>query len=59
MSPVRGVVDVVLDDDELDWGGPGSEEKNAEMLVVVVRRKGLGVYRLGTRFVAQKVCLHI
>jgi hypothetical protein len=56
MSPLRGVVSVVLDDEQLEWGGPGTEDKTAEMTVVVVRRKGLGVYRLGTRLVAVKVC---
>ena len=55
MQPLRGIVSVVLDDEELEWGGPGSEDKTAEMTLVVVRRKGLGIYRLGTRLVAQKV----
>ena len=55
IQPLRGVVSVVLDDEELEWGGPGSEDKTAEMTVVVVRRKGLGIYRLGQRLVAQKV----
>jgi len=62
IQPLRGVVSVVLDDEELEWGGPGSEDKNAEMTMVVVRRKGLGIYRLGQRLVAQKVrvvgCVH-
>jgi hypothetical protein len=55
ISPLRGVVSIILNDDELEWGGPGSEDKTAEMAVVVVRRKGLGVYKLGTRMVAVKV----
>jgi hypothetical protein len=57
IQPLRGVVSVVLDDEELEWGGPGSEDKNAEMTMVVVRRKGLGIYRLGQRLTAQKVCV--
>lgn len=57
IQPLRGVVSVVLDDEELEWGGPGSEDKNAEMTMVVVRRKGLGIYRLGQRLIAQKVCV--
>jgi hypothetical protein len=46
---------VVLDDEEMEWGGPGSEGKGADMTVVVVRRKGLGIYRLGNRMVPIKV----
>lgn len=57
MSTLRGVVSVILDDNELDWGGPGSEDKSTDMTVVVVRRKGLGIYRLGTRLTAIKVHL--
>ncbi|OCF74776.1 hypothetical protein I204_05158 [Kwoniella mangroviensis CBS 8886] len=49
VPPLRGVVSVILDDEELEWGGPGSEDLNAQMTVVVVRRKGLGVYKLGNR----------
>ncbi|WWC89446.1 uncharacterized protein L201_004370 [Kwoniella dendrophila CBS 6074] len=49
VPPLRGVVSVILDDQELEWGGPGSEDLNAQMTVVVVRRKGLGVYKLGNR----------
>ncbi|WVW83780.1 hypothetical protein I302_105801 [Kwoniella bestiolae CBS 10118] len=49
VPPLRGVVSVILDDEELEWGGPGSEDPNAQMTVVVVRRKGLGVYKLGNR----------
>lgn len=55
IQPLRGVVSVILDDDELEWGGVGAEEKGAEMTVVVVRRKGLGIYRLGQRLVTQNV----
>lgn len=54
IPPLRGVVSVVLDDDELDWEGPGSEDRGAELTVIVVRRKGLGIYRLGTRLVPIK-----
>ena len=50
VQPLRGVVTVVLDDEELEWGG------SEEMTVVVVKRKGLSIYRLGARLVAQKVC---
>ncbi|KAK8864291.1 hypothetical protein IAR55_001537 [Kwoniella newhampshirensis] len=49
VPPLRGVVSMALDDDELEWSGPGTEDKTAEMTVVIVRRKGLGVYRLGNR----------
>nr|XP_018263192.1 uncharacterized protein I303_04685 [Kwoniella dejecticola CBS 10117]OBR85350.1 hypothetical protein I303_04685 [Kwoniella dejecticola CBS 10117] len=49
VPPLRGVVSVILDDEELEWGGPGSEDPNAQMTIVVVRRKGLGVYKLGNR----------
>ncbi|WRT66239.1 uncharacterized protein IL334_003192 [Kwoniella shivajii] len=49
VPPLRGVVSVILNDEELDWGGPGSEDPNYQMTVVVVRRKGLGVYKLGNR----------
>lgn len=57
MAPLRGVVSLVLDDEELDWGGPGSEERErgAEMTVVVVRRKGMAVYKLGARMQLVKV----
>lgn len=44
-----------MDDDELDWGGPGAEEKGTEMTVVVVRRRGLGIYRVGSRMTPVKV----
>ncbi|OCF40481.1 hypothetical protein I317_05719 [Kwoniella heveanensis CBS 569] len=54
VPPLRGVLSVILDDEELDWGGPGSEDPNAQMTVVVVRRKGLGVYKLGNRMSAVK-----
>ncbi|WVQ83199.1 hypothetical protein IAT38_005338 [Cryptococcus sp. DSM 104549] len=54
MPPLRGVVSVVLDDDELEWDGEGSDDKNAEMKIVLVRRKVLGVYRLGNRLSSVK-----
>ncbi|OXG40487.1 hypothetical protein C360_00255 [Cryptococcus neoformans Bt15] len=44
---MRGVVSVILNDDELDYG-PGSEEKT-DMTIVIVRRRVLGIYRLGNR----------
>lgn len=44
---MRGVVSVILNDDELDYG-QGSEEKT-DMTVVIVRRRVLGIYRLGNR----------
>lgn len=46
---------MVLNDDELDWGGPGTEGKATDMTVIVVRRKGLGVYRVGARMLPVKV----
>lgn len=52
---MRGVLSVVLNDEEMEWGGPGADDKGAEMLVVVVRRKGLGIYKLGSRMVNIKV----
>jgi hypothetical protein len=55
MSPLRGVVSIILDDNELDWN-PDSDDKSAEMTVIVVRRKGLGIYKLATRLIPQKVC---
>jgi hypothetical protein len=55
IQTLRGVINVVLDDMELDWGGPGSEDKSTDMTVVVVRRKGLGIYRVGARMVPVKV----
>ncbi|KAL1413618.1 hypothetical protein Q8F55_001393 [Vanrija albida] len=48
---IRGVVTVSLNDDELDLG---DGESITDMTVVVVRRKGLGVYRLGTRMTLVK-----
>jgi hypothetical protein len=52
---LRGVTSVVLDDEELGWDG--GEEKGGEMTVVVVRRKGLGIYKLGSRMVPFKVSI--
>ncbi|TXT15581.1 hypothetical protein VHUM_00084 [Vanrija humicola] len=48
---IRGVVTVSLNDDELDLG---DGESITDMTVVVVRRKGLSVYRLGTRMTLVK-----
>jgi hypothetical protein len=58
IQTLRGVVNVVLNDDELDWGGPGSEAKATDMTVIVVRRKGLGVYRVGARMLPVKVSFY-
>lgn len=55
IQSLRGIINVILDDDELDWGGPGTEEKGTEMTVVVVRRRGLGIYRVGSRMTPVKV----
>ncbi|WVQ72620.1 hypothetical protein IAR50_002178 [Cryptococcus sp. DSM 104548] len=49
---MRGVMSVILNDDELDWQ-PGSEERT-DMTVVTVRRHGLGIYKLGHKFQAIK-----
>lgn len=46
---------VILNDDELDYG-QGSEEKT-DMTVVIVRRRVLGIYRLGNRLQSIKVCI--
>lgn len=46
---------VILNDDELDYG-QGSEEKT-DMTVVIVRRRVLGIYRLGSRLQSIKVCI--
>lgn len=53
IAPLRGVTSVVLDDEELGWDG--GEDRGGEMTVVVVRRKGLGIYKLGSRMVPFKV----
>ncbi|TYJ57008.1 hypothetical protein B9479_002287 [Cryptococcus floricola] len=52
IPPMRGVISVILNDDELDWR-PGSEERT-DMTVVTVRRHGLGIYKLGHKFQAIK-----
>jgi hypothetical protein len=57
IQTLRGVVNVVLDDMELDWAGPGNEERATDMTVVVIRRKGLGIYRVGSRMIPVKVSL--
>ena len=49
IQPLRGIISVVLNDEELEWGGEG------EMTMVVVRRSGLGIYRVGQRLVPIKV----
>lgn len=53
IPPIRGVVSVALNDDELDLG---LETDNVtDMTIVVVKRKGLVIYRLGTRMTSVKV----
>lgn len=56
IQTLRGVVNVVLNDDELEWAGPSHEDKTTDMTVVVIRRKGLGIYKVGSRMVLVKVC---
>lgn len=53
ISPIRGVVSVALNDDELDLAGNDGDGVT-DMTVVVVRRKGLAIYRLGTRMILVK-----
>lgn len=55
IQALRGVVNVVLNDDELEWAGPSHENKTTDMTMVVVRRKGLGIYKVGSRLVLVKV----
>lgn len=55
IQTLRGVVNVVLNDDELEWAGPSHEDKTTDMTMVVVRRKGLGIYKVGSRMVLMKV----
>ena len=55
IAPLRGVVSVILDDDELEWHGEGAEQNRTEMTMVIVRRRGLGIYRVGGRMTPQKV----
>lgn len=52
MPVIRGVVSVALNDDELDLGKEG--ESITDMTVVVVRRKGLAIYRMGNRMTMVK-----
>jgi hypothetical protein len=59
IQPLRGVSSVILDDNEMEWAGPGGDERNAEVIVVVVRRRGLAVYRLGERMQLVKVSLRL
>lgn len=54
MGSIRGVISVVLNDDELDLGGFDGEGAS-DMTVVVVKHKGIVVYRLGHRMTALKV----
>lgn len=56
IQTLRGVVNVVLIDEELEWGGPGAETKATDMTAVIVRRKGLGIYKVGSRMTLVKVC---
>lgn len=55
ISPLRGIISVILDDEEMEWAGPGSEDRTAEVTVVLVRRRGLGIYKVGSRMQAVKV----
>lgn len=55
IPPTRGIISIILDDDEMDWGGPGTEDRNVEVTIVLVRRRGLGIYKLGTRMQSVKV----
>jgi hypothetical protein len=59
IPPSRGIISVILDDEEMEWGGPGTEDRNAEVTVVLVRRRGLGIYKLGSRMQAVKVSHYI
>lgn len=54
IGAVRGVVSVALNDDELDLAGKEGEGVT-DMTVVLVKRKGLGIYRLGQRMTMVKV----
>ncbi|BEJ17778.1 hypothetical protein CspHIS471_0700460 [Cutaneotrichosporon sp. HIS471] len=51
IAAVRGVVSVALNDDELDLA---DNDGTADMTVVLVKRKGLGIYRLGQRMTMVK-----
>ena len=53
-APLRGVVSVGLNDDELDLAGEDGEGVT-DMTAIVVRRKGLGMYRVGNRMTSVKV----
>lgn len=55
IQTLRGVVNVVLNDEELEWAGPSHEDKTSDMTAVVVRRKGLGIYKVGARMTLIKV----
>ncbi len=56
IAAIRGVVSVALNDDELDLAG--KEDGVTDMTVVLVKRKGLGIYRLGQRMTMVKVSYH-
>lgn len=51
IAAVRGVVSVALNDDELDLA---DKDGVTDMTVVLVKRKGLGLYRLGQRMTMVK-----
>lgn len=51
---MRGVMSIILNDDDLDYE-PGPEEKT-DMTIVIARRRVLGIYRLGNRLQSIKVC---
>jgi len=53
-APIRGVVSVALNDDELDLGA-GDSEGMTDMTVVVLKRKGLVLCRIGSGFRTIKV----
>lgn len=55
IQTLRGVVNVVLNDEELEWAGPSHADKTTDMTAVVIRRKGLGIYKVGSRMVLIKV----
>lgn len=53
LPTIRGVVSVALNDDELDLAGKDGESVT-DMTVVIVRRKGIALYRLGSRMTMVK-----
>jgi hypothetical protein len=51
IQPIREVVDVALDDQEIAWR-PGDEEgggKGVEITLSIVKRKAISLYRLGAK----------